>query len=57
MWVKFGYTNFLLDDSYPSLAVSISMLFTTFAWEHDRRPRGQNVIKVTNVAGGLVVNV
>ena len=48
----FGYTNFLLDDSYPSLAVSISMLFTTFAWEHDRRPRGQNVIQSNKCCRG-----
>lgn len=41
----FGYHHFLLENSYPSLAVTISMLFSTFAWEFDRRPRGQNVVQ------------
>ena len=39
-----GYSHCLLEESHPSLAVSISMLFSTFAWEFDRRPRAQSMI-------------
>lgn len=39
----FGHHHWLLDETSPSLAVSVSMLFSTFAWEYDKRPRGVRV--------------
>ena len=49
--VLFGHHHMILYDSHPSLAVSVSMLCATFAWEFDRRPRGQNVAQAA-VTGG-----
>lgn len=42
--LAFGYHHFLLEVPHPSLAVSISMVFSTFAWQYDRQPRGLNVV-------------
>lgn len=41
----FGYHHMIMYAPVPSLAVSVSMLFSTFGWEFDRRPLGQNVIR------------
>lgn len=37
--LAFGHQHFLLEDQNSSLAVSVSMLFSTFGWEFDKRPR------------------
>ena len=33
-------TTFILDDPTPSLAVVVSMAFSTYGWEFDRSPQG-----------------
>jgi DnaJ family protein C protein 22 len=40
----FGYHHVLLEHAHPSLAVSVSMLFSMFAWEFDRRPRALRLV-------------
>ena len=35
--LAFGHQHFLLEDPNDSLAASVSMLFSTFAWEFDER--------------------
>lgn len=43
--VAFGYHHILLEDPQTSLAASVSMLFSVFAWEFDRRPRAQHLVQ------------
>lgn len=48
----FGHTHLLLDAAVPSLAVSVGMLFSTFGWEFDRRPRtGQGTVVFSGGGG------
>lgn len=42
--ICFGHPHLLLVESFPSLAVGVCTLFSTFAWQYDRRPRGPNVM-------------
>ena len=50
--VLFGFHHFLLEDSSMTLAVSISMLFSTFGWEFDRQPRARHLVQGGGGAGG-----
>ena len=43
--VFFGHPHLLVDHSYPSLAAGVCSLLVTFAWEYDRRPRGNNIVR------------
>ena len=43
--VAFGYHHGLLEEPRISLAVSVSMLFSIFAWEFNRRPRAQHLVQ------------
>ena len=38
--LAFGRHHYLLETPHPSLAAGLSMLFSTFAWEFDRSPKG-----------------
>ncbi len=50
--VLFGHCHLLLEVSFPSLAVSVSMLFSTFGWQYNRRPRGS--VNMVDGGGGRV---
>lgn len=42
--ICFGHPHLMLVDSYPSLAVGVCALFSTFAWQYDRGPRGLTIV-------------
>ncbi len=53
--IGFGHAHLLLEESHSSLAVSISMVFSTFAWQYSRKPRGVNVIRGRGCCKRLVI--